>query len=192
MKNIILVILTLLVVGCKKDEKKEHNEIKQNHYVKVIEDSVEISVPKTWKIISDSTYHFAALMDKSDEKSEAILLSNSIKIITLRDYMIHDLSTAIELQQKEGLPYYVYKYYVENNNWCYILETFPKNKKGIFSFIREYNGNIYDLTFKTPEGQEQIPLKKDSLIEIIKTLKINNQYLFPKDSKAVVTDLTDL
>ncbi|MBW8523548.1 hypothetical protein K0U91_12285 [Chryseobacterium chendengshani] len=191
MKKIVLIFCVLVLhISCKKENVQ--NNIPIREYVKFAKDSVELSIPKTWKVIDDERYLFGAIMDKSDDKHQAILLSNSTNLITLKDYMIEDLRVVTKEQQSESLSYYVYKYYVENNDWCYILETFPKNKKGIFSFIREYNGNIYDLTFKTPEGQDQIPLKKDSLIEIIKTLKINNQYLFPKDSKAVVTDLTGL
>ncbi|MBW8523547.1 hypothetical protein K0U91_12280 [Chryseobacterium chendengshani] len=191
MKKTILIFYVLtFVISCKKENVQ--NNIPIREYVKFAKDSVELSIPKTWKVIDDDRYLFGGLMNKSNDSSQVILLSNPTKIISLRDYIIHDLSNAIQLQQKEGLPYYVYKYHVGNNDWCYILETFPKNTYGGFSFIREYNGNIYDFVFKTDKGLEQIPFKKDSLLNVIKTLKVNNQYLFPKDSKAIVTDITGL
>ncbi|QBO58517.1 hypothetical protein [Chryseobacterium salivictor] len=193
MKKIILTFCVLLfVIGCKKENTPKKDNISTKVYVKFAKDSVELSIPKTWKIIEDERYLFGGLMDKSDDKSQVILLSNPVKAISLRDYMIEDLGVSIEQQQKEGLPYYIYKYYLENNEYCYILETFPEHTNGGFSFIREFNGNIYDFTFKTDKGLKQIPFKKDSLLSVVKTLKINNQYLFPKDSKAIVTDITGL
>lgn len=190
-KIITISLITLIPIACKKENKITPNVIEKKT-MKIIRDSVELNIPSTWKVINDQNYLFAALMDKSNNSSQTMLLSNNTKLINLRDYIIKDLSVAIDNQQNSGLRYYVYKYYIENNTYCYILETFPKDKEGIFSFIREYNGNIYDLTFKTPKGQLQIPLKKDSLIQVIKTLKINNKTLFPMDSKPIVTDLTNL
>ena len=137
MRKIILIFFVLSLVSCKKDKKQKIEIVKTNNYVKKrVNDSIEISIPKKWKVYSDSTYLFVSLMNKSDEKSEVILLANPTEAINLRDYIIEDLSVAGELQQKEGLPYYIYKYYLENNNYCYILETFPKQKKGIYSFVR--------------------------------------------------------
>lgn len=189
--NTLTLVLLLIVTGCKKEKEFQSVPPKKTDLVKLHNDSIEVEVPKNWKIGNDSAAIFSALINPQKKEEQFFLISNSTKDISLKDYIKEDLKQVTDATEAEKLAYILQRYYLENNDYCYILETFPENKPGILSFIREYNGNVYDMTFKTPRKIKDYE-DDDPFYYSIFSFKINGESMFPTNVQPAVIDINEL
>lgn len=188
--NTFALVMLLIIIGCKKEEKFQSVPPKKTDLVKLHNDSIEVEIPKKWKIGNDSTFIFSALIDPYKKEEQFFLLSNSVQDISLKDYIKEDLKQATDTEE-EKLAYILQRYYLGDNSYCYVFETYPRNKVGMLSFIREYNGNVYDMTFKTPRDIKDYK-SDDPFYYTIFSFKIHGKYMFPRGVQPAAIDIDEL
>lgn len=188
--NILAIFLLFLIIGCKKEKSFQSEPPKKSDLVKLHNDTIEVEVPKSWKIGNDTSFIFSALIDPYKKEEQFFLLVNSAQDISLKDYIREDLRQATDAEE-EKLAYILQRYYLGDNDYCYIFETYPKNKVGVLSFIREYNGNIYDMSFKTPRDIKDYK-SDDPFYYAIFSFKINGKLMFPREVQPATIDIDEL
>ncbi|MDR2834432.1 MAG: hypothetical protein LBV67_12030 [Streptococcaceae bacterium] len=183
--KLLYILLALIFLSCKKENQDKTTPLDKKEIKVLNNDSISITIPNSWEIIKDSSFIFSGIISQSKKEEQFILLNNKIKNISIKSYLLEDLRIATDNNEIDSLDYFIHKYYLENNDYCYILETFPTENVGVFSFVREYNGNIYDLTFKSYKVKKG---KQDNnqFYQVLFSFTINGQKMFPIDSIPVI------
>ncbi|WP_459211247.1 hypothetical protein [Aquimarina rhabdastrellae] len=146
---------------------------------------LKINIPKSWLIKEDSKYYFYALPEKKDDDFFLInrIKEDNINLKNFFDQAIHKLLDGNTIKITNKL---FFKIEYENNEKYYL--RFDTNEDSYYMVYLEYNGYIYDITYRTKNKERDI--NKHIFSGILFSLTISDSKLIGNQKKLKITRLS--